>query len=89
MGCWLTTIRQRWLGKGKKMYTIPKNLWKPAKSYDGRLTAIVNCPKCDARCALNNHQIAPNGDVSPSVVCPSPACNFHEFVTLNEWNADE
>lgn len=31
------------------------------------------------------HQIAPDGTVSPSVVCPHDGCDFHEFVRLENW----
>jgi hypothetical protein len=35
---------------------------------------------------LRNHRIASDGAVSPSVVCPNPQCDFHEFVRLEGWH---
>lgn len=34
---------------------------------------------------LSDHEIAPDGTVSPSVVCPEPGCDFHEFIKLEGW----
>lgn len=42
----------------------------------------VKCPGCGIFGGLD-HEIAKNGDVSPSLDCPS--CDFHKNVTLSDW----
>ena len=37
--------------------------------------------------SLRGHSIAPDGRVSPSVVCLAPGCSFHDFVRLEGWSA--
>lgn len=34
---------------------------------------------------LTDHQIAHDGTVTPSVVCPADGCDFHEHVQLAGW----
>jgi len=34
---------------------------------------------------LRRHSIDLDGNVSPSVVCPTSGCGFHEFVRLDDW----
>lgn len=34
---------------------------------------------------LKGHTVAADGRVSPSVVCMTRGCSFHEFVRLHEW----
>lgn len=38
---------------------------------------------------LNAHSIAEDGTVSPSVVCTTNLCGFHEFVKLEGWTAED
>lgn len=47
--------------------------------------AGMTCPDCDRMLSLSNHEIADDGHVTPSVVCPYDGCNFHDFVTLENW----
>jgi hypothetical protein len=35
--------------------------------------------------ARTGHEIAADGKVSPSAVCPEDECDFHEFVRLTGW----
>ncbi len=37
---------------------------------------------------LPDHEVAEDGTVTPSVVCPEPSCDFHEHVRLMGWRAD-
>lgn len=51
---------------------------------------VVSCPNghlSTLRHLSRNegHQIAPDGAVHPSVVCPHDGCDFHEFVKLENW----
>ena len=34
---------------------------------------------------LSAHEIAPDGTVTPSVVCPEDECDWHEMVRLDGW----
>lgn len=49
-----------------------------------RWTAKLACPLCGFE-ALLDHDVSESGDVSPSVVCPSDSCSFHEFAHLSGW----
>jgi hypothetical protein len=41
---------------------------------------------CDqGHAASLDHEIAADGSVNPSVVCPEKECDFHEFVILEDW----
>ena len=48
------------------------------------LSASIHCPICDHKYYLD-HTIASDGTVTPSLVCPSPNCTFHENVRLDGW----
>ena len=59
--------------------------WKPVQlQKTGERTARLVCPDCRCR-ALLDHSIATDGTVTPSVVCPTEGCNFHEMVRLSGW----
>jgi len=45
---------------------------------------FVQCPECGFKAALD-HDIAEDGTVTPSLVCPNQNCDFHEFVKLRDW----
>lgn len=36
-----------------------------------------------------DHDIAPDGRVSPSVVCPFEGCDFHDHVVLEGWSGKD
>jgi hypothetical protein len=55
----------------------------------------VKCPHCARASSLRivdtdgtaeGHDIASDGTVSPSVVCPYPDCAWHTFVRLADWS---
>jgi len=58
--------------------------WKGLKLQGGQRSATVTCPVCGQTCTLIDHQIDPDGTVSPSLVCPYD-CGFHEFIKLEGW----
>jgi hypothetical protein len=60
------------------------NNWTFAKKSD-ELKAIVWCPNCDGRIGIRTHEISPDGEVSPTLVCPHKGCNFREEVQLREY----
>jgi hypothetical protein len=53
----------------------------------GAPTALVCCPWCRQWASLSSHTISADGTVSPSLVCPAPACGFHDHVRLAGWAA--
>lgn len=66
---------------------FPPGTWRAIKR-DGVPSANLACPRCGYRAGLGhgtNHEIAPDGTVSPSVVCDTPSCSFHEYIKLEGW----
>lgn len=61
--------------------------WKPVRD-GGRLTATVVCAQGHSG-LIDEHTIADDGTVMPSVVCTGPdgkgGCAWHEFVRLEGW----
>lgn len=51
----------------------------------GEAAAVwVACAECGVRGSLEDHTIAPDGTVSPSLVCPGE-CGWHVFGRLIGW----
>jgi hypothetical protein len=61
-------------GTWKGLLVGPQNIRK----------ASFTCPICGNACSLSDHEIAPDGTVSPSLICPY-GCGFHEFIHLDGW----
>ncbi len=60
--------------------------WQPATFEDGLPTAEFCCPAgCPCILSRHIHTIAPDGAVSPSLVCPACPVGFHEYVRLDGW----
>jgi hypothetical protein len=73
----------RYFGAGE----IPPMHWKachPATMK--RFKAEFTCPNGHS-ITLKGHSIDADGTVRPSVVCPTAACEFHDFVRLSGWDA--
>lgn len=47
------------------------------------------CPLCGAEGDLSDHEVDGSGLVSPSVVCPTDDCGFHDHVTLMQFGEPE
>lgn len=47
--------------------------------------ALISCPTCGKFGSLGNHEVAPDGTVSPSLVCPWKPCLFHDSGRLKDW----
>jgi len=60
--------------------------WKPFTKATGEPSAAFTCPVCGTTGMLFDHAIAPDGTVTPSVVCPKEGCTFHEMIRLEGWN---
>lgn len=46
---------------------------------------VVVCPN-EHYLGIVNHNIDPDGTVTPSVVCPIKGCTFHEFIKLEDYD---
>jgi len=64
---------------------IPQPSWNYIWGWEKRWTANFTCPNGHAG-YLGDHTIAPDGTVSPSVVCPVEGCGFHDFIRLAGWD---
>ena len=63
-------------------YSIGKLL---KKGEEGEPVVGMTCDKKHFS-MLNDHEIADDGTVTPSVVCPDSECGFHEMIVLEDWN---
>jgi hypothetical protein len=67
------------------MVIVPKSDWKRTKNIEtGIIGAWIRCPGCKKVAPLD-HEIAKDGSVTPSVVCPHEGCSFHDFIKLEDW----
>jgi hypothetical protein len=53
-----------------------KGQWQRVAMEDGSATARISCPKC-GYIGLLDHEIADDGCVTPSIVCPNKDCDAH------------
>lgn len=62
--------------------------WQPVRLKDGRMTATLVCPNGHyGLLDIDQHQIAEDGTVTPSCICPIEDCAFHDWVKLAPWEA--
>lgn len=47
----------------------------------------MSCPTCGVCQFLDDHQVGPDGMVTPSVQCATQDCPFHDTVQLAGWTA--
>ena len=47
-------------------------------------SAMAICPNGHEG-SLDDHTIAKDGAVTPSVVCPEKKCGFHDYIQLEGW----
>ncbi len=52
---------------------------------DGSWSVKLSCPTCGQVASLDDHAVDSIGAVTPSVVCPSVGCDFHDYVRLVGW----
>ncbi len=64
--------------------TAPGPWWRLVINKEGKKSAWLRCPNGHFG-SLWDHQIAPDGKVSPSVQCPEKGCSFHEVIQLEGW----
>lgn len=63
----------------------PPMHWSPCDpSTITKFKATMTCPNGHVL-TLRIHSIAPDGGVTPSVVCPAKGCSFHSNVRLAQW----
>lgn len=54
--------------------------------YKWHLMIWLTCPDCGTSGNMSDHEVADDGTVTPSVVCPmEKTCGFHETVKLEGW----
>lgn len=58
--------------------------WRPTIEVGGKRSASIICPLCTQRSYLD-HDIAADGTVTPSIVCPAEGCTFHVMGKLLDW----
>ena len=64
----------------------PRMHWAPCHpSTIRRFKASMTCRNGHGL-TLGKHSVSATGEVSPSVVCPSRGCTFHEYVRLDRWS---
>jgi predicted Zn finger-like uncharacterized protein len=66
----------------------PGPWWHPLTTPEGT-NATVRCPNCGSVFTLTDHTIAPNGAVSPSILCAASHCNWHVYGHLVDWGLKE
>lgn len=74
--------------KGVSPWQGTPGTWIPITS-SGELTAMLCCSNGHQGMLAHSdgpgHEISTEGVVSPSVVCTTEGCDFHELVTLVGW----
>jgi len=72
---------------------LPPGHWRARDMGDGLWIVVVCCPRCERRATLHKsvgfpdrgHQVAEDGTVTPSIVCPSSDCDWHVWGRLLCW----
>lgn len=67
---------------------VAPNTWAKHIYQSGRVQVVTRCSNGHIG-SLDDHEIASDGTVSPSVVCQREGCNFHEFIKLEGWNQND
>jgi hypothetical protein len=74
---------KRWTGSDRP----PRLMWKDCHPRTrATFKAELTCSNGHS-VSLRGHSIASDGRVSPSVVCRTTGCDFHDFVSLDGWSA--
>lgn len=63
------------------------NTWARWEYQSGRVCVVTRCANGHIG-SLDDHTIASDGTVSPSVVCQHEGCTYHEFIQLVGWEAN-
>ncbi len=72
----------RTLGDDYNERSAPQTWWPIRQG--GRKSAMIVCPKCGCEAPLD-HEIAADGTITPSLVCPYEPCDFHDWGRLEGW----
>lgn len=67
--------------------SLPRRPWWWRTPVVGALTSRpvwMSCPRGHVG-RLDNHTVAGDGTVDPSVQCPEDGCDFHDHVRLEGW----
>ena len=69
----------------KNDLSLNPGTWRGIERSEGKeRSAIVRCSNGHIG-RLWDHEIASDGVVTPSLVCPEDECDFHEWVKLVGW----
>lgn len=63
---------------------LSPNTWAIYRYQSGRVQVVTRCGNGHIG-SLDDHKIAEDGTVSPSVVCQRAGCEYHEFIRLEGW----
>lgn len=63
---------------------LPSGTWRKALKINGQKIAVMACPHCGQKIALDG--IDRTGKVSNPVKCDNPYCKFNDDVTLGGWD---
>ena len=84
----MTTIQKA--APGDVWLQSPGHLRPATIQETGQRTANLSCPTCGRPLSISHHEIAADGTVSPSLVCPwsigGIQCGFHDHVKLDGWD---
>lgn len=58
--------------------------WCFVISYSKKREPAIGCPNCGCHARLD-HEIAADGTITPSIVCPFKDCDFHNWGVLEGW----
>ncbi len=70
------------LTRGERIFELKPGQWAP--TVGDAPVVWVSCGGCGAKATLEDHSIAPDGTVNPSLVCPE-GCGWHVFGRLVGW----
>jgi len=58
---------------------VEKGVWKGWRhGLSNKVHILLSCPTCGFLGSLDDHEIAADGLITPSVDCPNESCAFHE-----------
>ena len=61
--------------------------WRECAGTQTVVRVAVWCPRCGSSACIDEHEIADDGKVTPSLVCQINGCGFHDYVILDQWES--
>lgn len=75
------------VGENREIVVLPRGVGWRVVRLNGRLEVNITCPKCKEACFPNSY-IDEDGQILPSLWCPSLECDFHEPVRLDGFDIE-